>query len=74
MNNYEIYIHVIRERKDTLVFRCDSYEQALAFVFNTTHYFEPFKQNFHEDEDKGRYHIVKNGKVLYRTKWYEIPR
>lgn len=74
MGKYKVMLEVARSQKDELVSEWNEEKQAIGAIKVAVSYFEAYEYGFHDDKDKGRYYVVYDGKTVYTSKWYEIPR
>lgn len=74
MRKFKVMLEVARNQKDEFIKDWGTKEQAIGHVKIIIAYFELFEYGFHNDADKGRYYVVCDDKIIYKSKWYEIPR
>lgn len=74
MAEYKVMLEIARNQKDELIKVWNNKEQAIGNVQIIAAYLESFEYGFHDDADKGRYYVVCDDKIIYKSKWYEIPR
>ena len=74
MGKYKVMLEVARNQKNELVSEWDEEKQAIGAIKVAVSYFEAYEYGFNDDEDKGRYYVVCDDKIIYKSKWYEIPR
>lgn len=74
MAEYKVMLEIARNQKDELIKVWNNKEQAIGNVKIIAAYLESFEYEFHDDADKGRYYVVCDDKIIYKSKWYEIPR
>ena len=67
-------LEIARNQKDVFIAEWGTKKQAIGAIKVSVAYLEPFEYGFHNDEDKGRYYVVYDDKIIYKSKWYEIPR
>lgn len=74
MGKYKVMLEVKRNQKDELIKDWDTEEQAIGNVNVIVADLEDFDYTFAKKEDMGRYYVVCDDKIIYKSKWYEIPR
>lgn len=74
MGKYKVMLEVARNQKDEFIKDWNTREQAIGYVKAIVAYFEDYDYTFAKKEDKGRYYVICNDKIIYKTMWYEIPR
>ena len=74
MGKYKVMLEVARNQKDELIKGWDSKEQAIGHIKVIVAYLEDFDYTFANKEDMGRYYVVCDDKIIYKSMWYEIPR
>lgn len=74
MGKYKVMLEVARNQKDEFIKDWDSKEQAIGNIKVIVAYLESFEYTFANKEDMGRYYVVCDDKIIYKSKWYEIPR
>ena len=74
MGKYKVMLEVARNQKDELIKEWDTEEQAIGNVKVIIADLEAFEYTFAKKEDMGRYYIICDDKIIYKTMWYEIPR
>lgn len=74
MGKYTVMLEVARNQKDELIKEWNSKEQAIGNVKVIEAYLEDFDYTFAKKEDMGRYYVICDDKIIYKSKWYEIPR
>ena len=74
MGKYKVMLEVARNQKDELIKGWDSKEQAIGYIKVIVAYLEDFDYTFANKEDMGRYYVVCDDKIIYKSMWYEIPR
>lgn len=74
MRKYKVMLEVARNQKDEFIKDWGTKEQAIGNVKIIEAYLEDFDYSFAKKEDMGRYYVVCDNEIIYRSKWYEIPR
>lgn len=74
MGKYKVMLEVARNQKDELIKVWDTKEQAIGNVKVIVAYLESYEYTFAKKEDMGRYYVICDNKIVYKSKWYEIPR
>lgn len=74
MGKYKVMLEITRNQKDELIKEWGTKEQAIGNVKVIVAYLESFECGFHNETDKGRYYVICGDKIIYKSKWYEIPR
>lgn len=74
MGKYKLMVEIARNQKDVFIADWNTKKQAIGAIKVTVANLEPFEYGFHDDADKGRYFVVCDDKIIYKSKWYEIPR
>lgn len=74
MGKYKVMLEVARNQKDELIKEWDTKEQAIGNVKVIVADLEAFEYTFAQKEDMGRYYVIYDDKIIYKTMWYEIPR
>lgn len=74
MGKYKVMLEVPRNQKDELIKEWDTKEQAIGYVKVIVADLEDYDYTFAKKEDMGRYYVVCDDKIIYKSIWYEIPR
>lgn len=74
MGKYKVMLEIARNQKDEFIKDWDTKKQAIGNIKVIVAYLESYEFGLSEKEDKGRYYVVYEDKIIYKTKWYEIPR
>lgn len=74
MGKYKVMLEVARNQKDELIKDWDTLEQAIGHVKVIVDDLEDFDYTFAKKEDMGRYYVICDNNIVYKSKWYEIPR
>lgn len=74
MGKYKVMLEIARNQKDEFIKDWDTKKQAIGNIKVIVAYLESYEFGLSKKEDKGRYYVVYEDKIIYKTKWYEIPR
>ena len=74
MGKYKVMLEIARNQKDEFIKDWDTKEQAIGNVKVIVAYLESYEYGLVNKEDKGRYYVICDDKIIYKSKWYEIPR
>ena len=67
-------VEVERTQEAEFIKAWDTEEKALGNVKVIVADLEAFEYTFAKKEDMGRYYIICDDKIVYKSIWYEIPR
>ena len=73
MGKYKVMLEVAKNQKDEFIKDWDTKEQAIGNVKVIVAYLESYEYGLCNKEDKGRYYVVCDDKIISKSKWYEIP-
>lgn len=74
MGKYKVMLEVARNKKDEFIKDWDTKEQAIGNVKDIVACLEDYDYTFANKEDMGRYYVICDNKIIYKSIWYEIPR
>lgn len=74
MGKYKVMLEVARNQKDEYIKDWDTKEQAIRYINVIVADLIDFDYTFANKEDMGRYYVICDNKIIYKSIWYEIPR